>query len=94
MKKKKGPGSEDREITQRVIAVRKAFAKSQMGMGDKLLFVDRSRWNNFERGYPLSLAVAKILHAHYGISLDWLYFGETGNMSPPLLQMLQKLKGR
>lgn len=40
------------------------------------------RWNNYERGYPVPRETAFILMSRFpGISIEWLWFGMTGNLS-------------
>ena len=53
------------------------------------LGIPPSRWNNLERGYPLSIQVALLLCRRVsGLSLDWIYFGRTDGLSERLGQRL------
>jgi transcriptional regulator with XRE-family HTH domain len=40
------------------------------------------RWNNYERGYPVPRETAFLLMKRFpGLSVEWLWFGMTGNLS-------------
>jgi transcriptional regulator with XRE-family HTH domain len=40
------------------------------------------RWSNYERGYPVPRETAFLLMRKFpGISVEWLWFGMTGNLS-------------
>jgi transcriptional regulator with XRE-family HTH domain len=46
------------------------------------LGVPFKRWNNYERGYPVPRETAFALMSKFpGISIEWLWFGMTGNLS-------------
>lgn len=56
------------------------------------LGIPPSRWNNLERGYPLSKDIALLLCRRVsGVSLDWLYFGKTDGLSVKLEEKLAGL---
>lgn len=53
----------------------------QQEFADKL-GIPMKRWNNYERGYPLSRETAFLLREKCpGVSIEWLWFGMTGNLS-------------
>src|SRR3974390_753952 len=46
------------------------------------LGIPAKRWNNYERGFPVSREIAfMIWHAFPGMSIEWIWFGATGNLS-------------
>jgi hypothetical protein len=65
---------------------------SQNHFADKI-GIDMKRWNNFERGYPLPRDVAFLLVDKLpGMSVDWIWFGWTGNLSPEWKRKLMARK--
>jgi hypothetical protein len=61
-----------------------AFAAS-LGIGIK-------RWNNFERGYPLSKEIAILLARSFpGLTLDWLLLGRADGMPLRLQRELEEV---
>ena len=56
------------------------------------LKIEKSRWNNFENGYPLSRDVARRLVEKFsGITRDYLEDGRTDAMSNAMLRKLGEL---
>jgi transcriptional regulator with XRE-family HTH domain len=55
----------------------------------KSIGVSFARWSNYERGYPVPREVAFILEDVYGVSVEWLWFGKTGNMPADLLAKIE-----
>lgn len=48
------------------------------------------RWNNYERGYPVPRETAFALMEKFpGISVEWLWFGMTGNLSSSYLDKIK-----
>jgi hypothetical protein len=64
------------EVTKRLILLRKAVSgDSQTAFATKI-GIEVRRWNNFERGSPLSKEVGILLcEKIQGVSLDWLHRG-------------------
>lgn len=55
--------------------------ENQQDFADRL-GIGMMRWNNYERGYPVPREVAFILMSKFpGISVEWIWFGMTGNLS-------------
>jgi transcriptional regulator with XRE-family HTH domain len=55
--------------------------ENQQDFADRL-GIGMMRWNNYERGYPVPREVAFILMKKFpGISVEWIWFGMTGNLS-------------
>jgi transcriptional regulator with XRE-family HTH domain len=49
------------------------------------------RWSNYERGYPVPRETAFILmKAFPGISVEWLWFGMTGNLSNSYAEKIKR----
>lgn len=58
------------------------------------LGIEPRRWNNFERGSPLSKEIAILLAQRIpGVSLDWLYLGKVEAL-PFALQRELELAGK
>src|SRR5258705_11069204 len=86
-KRKRG---EAPEVTLRVIAIRTLMYGDSQRTFARWLGISISRWNNFEKGFPISRDIATLLVSRIeGLSVDWLWFGLTGNMSKPLLRRLE-----
>jgi hypothetical protein len=47
----------------------------------KKLGIDFKRWNNYERGYPVPREVAFLLRNKFAMSVEYLWFGDEGNLS-------------
>lgn len=63
-------------IAWRLKCLRWAIAEDNQTRFAAQLNIDPKRWNNFERGIPLSKDVAlKIVQTWPDISLDWLFRG-------------------
>lgn len=62
----------------------------------RLLGIEVKRWNNFERGHPLSKDAAfKIVRAFPNFTLDWVYRGKTDGLPMRLQRELEDAgKGR
>ena len=53
------------------------------------LGIQDNRWNNLENGYPLSKEIAFLLRRKVsGLSVEWLWFGNTDGLSQSLGQRL------
>lgn len=63
-------------LFREVIAVR-----SQQDIADAL-GIDLKRWNNYERGYPIPREIAFLIREKFpGMSVEWLWWGDMGNLS-------------
>lgn len=78
------------EVTKRLILLRKAISgQSQTAFAVKI-GIEVRRWNNFERGKPLSKEVALLLCEKVpGISLDWLHRGKLDTVPLALREELE-----
>ena len=64
------------EVSARLQAVRHLVAGDNQTLFSGQIGIDVKRWNNFERGSPLSKEVAILLVRKVpGLTLDWLYLG-------------------
>jgi transcriptional regulator with XRE-family HTH domain len=54
----------------------------------KRLGIPFKRWNNYERGYPVPRETAFLLREKFGVSVEWLWFGMTGNMPKHFLDKI------
>lgn len=52
-----------------------------------------AQWNNFERGFALPRDSAiRLVQQIHGLSLDWLYFGNTAGMASGLLRKIEQIE--
>jgi hypothetical protein len=64
---------------------------SQMAFAVRL-GIQANRWNNLERGFPLSKDVAlKIVQTFPDITLDWLFLGRTEGLTQRRARELEEL---
>ena len=69
------------EIARRLRRVREIYGPSLTGFCQEYKF-SASQWSNYESGFKPSLAVAEQLVAQIpGLTLDWIYRGETGGLT-------------
>jgi DNA-binding XRE family transcriptional regulator len=82
-------GAKPETVADRAKRLRQALGlHSQQAMA-AYLGVSFNRWNNVERGLPLGHELAVLLCQRLpGMTLDWLYFGETGGLSLELARRL------
>jgi hypothetical protein len=67
-------------------------ADSQQAIADKL-GIEMKRWNNYERGYPIPREIAFLLREKLpGMSAEWLWFGDTGNLSPQFIKKIKEVQ--
>ena len=72
----------NRTIGNRLRQLRQARGHLHANSFARYLNIPASRWNNLERGFPLSKEVALLLVRKVpGLSLDWLYLGKTDGLS-------------
>lgn len=64
------------DIVDRLRALRKAVSGENQTAFAQRMGIEVKRWNNFERGLPLSKEVAFLLVKKVpGLTLDWLWLG-------------------
>lgn len=78
------------EISKRLKLLRAAMEiPSQVEFATRYGF-SMAQWNNFERGYSLPHASAiRLVQQIHGLSLDWIYFGNTAGMASGLLRKIE-----
>jgi hypothetical protein len=77
-------------IAQRLKLLRTVCSGESQPQFAARLGVDFRRWNNFERGVPLSKEVALLLVQKFpDITLDWLFLGKTSGLTLKRLQELE-----
>jgi hypothetical protein len=79
-------------IAARLQLLRRLIAGDNQVAFAARLGIERSRWNNFERGLPLSKDVAlRIVKAIPDITLDWLFLGKTEGLTQRRARELEEL---
>lgn len=79
---------QDKDIARRLTAVREHFNLNQAEFAAKLN-IAKNTLNGFERGSrPLTLETARRIRNRFGVSLDWLLFGDIGQPRQDLAEQL------
>jgi transcriptional regulator with XRE-family HTH domain len=74
----------DHDIARRLVAVREHFKESQVDFAEKLNMA-KNTLNGYETGKrPLTIEAARRIRDRFGISVDWLLFGDIGQPSHDL----------
>lgn len=80
-----GSMSSDHNVARRLIAVREHFDRSQSDFANDL-HLAKNTLNGYETGErPLTLQTAKRIRDRFGISSDWLLYGDVGQPSHDLV---------
>lgn len=76
-------------ISARLKALRKELGiKTQAAFAEKL-GLDKSTYNPFEKGKrPLTFETACLIRRHFGVSIDWLFFGD---LQQSAIQMMARI---
>lgn len=78
------PMDSDVDIARRLIAVREHFGLSQAAFADKL-HIAKNTLNGYEKAKrQLTIETASRIRDRYGVSVDWLLFGDIGQPSHDL----------
>ena len=86
-----GTQLEHAEVAVRIKLLRIAIFRDNQRAFAERIEVEYKRWNNYERGLPLSLQIAIQLIEHIpGLTLDWIFLGRTDGLSPALARELEK----
>lgn len=68
----------DLEISNRLASLREKLGLDQVAFA-RALGIEKNTYNAYERGKrPLTIETAKKIRKRYGISVDWLLFGDVG----------------
>ncbi|MEH2525819.1 MULTISPECIES: helix-turn-helix domain-containing protein [unclassified Bradyrhizobium] len=79
---KKIEGFDVEAYKRRLTMLREIVSGENQAEFAERLGVPFKRWNNYERGYPVPRETAfLIMHKFPGMSVEWLWFGHTGNLS-------------
>ena len=82
------PGS---AIAERLQRLRILFGPTQTEFCQRYRF-SKTQWSNYEAGFSPSLAAARQLKAQIpGLTLDWIYDGDTGGLT---VNMARRLTGK
>lgn len=78
----------ERDYLHRLRLMREILGLNQIEFAEQL-GVPHKRWTNYERGYPIPRQVAWILWDRYGVSVEWLWYGATGNLTNGFIERLK-----
>jgi hypothetical protein len=82
-----------RDYKYRLKLLREIISGENQPAFAKRLGIPWKRWNTYERGYPIPRETAFLLLQKFeGISVEWLWFGMTGNMSPGFLKKIEEVE--
>ena len=80
---------QNKAVERRLTHLRGCLGYRRMDAFADFLGISKTRWNNFECGFPLSKDAAFLLVQKVpGLTLDWLYFGKTAGLSMQLSRWL------
>ena len=80
-----GSMNSDHDVARRLIAVREHFERSQTQFASDLNLA-KNTLNGYESGErPLTLETAKRIRDRFGVSSDWLLYGDVGQPSHDLV---------
>lgn len=95
MKKITGHGFDREAYRRRLRLLRQIYSGENQIEFAKRLDIPFKRWSNYERGYPVPRETAWILMEKCdGVSVEWLWFGITGNLSSEFKQKLRSAEAR
>jgi hypothetical protein len=88
-------GYESEAIIRRLKTVRVFLSGENQAAFARELGIIPTRWNNFERGKPLTMRVAFLIVRRVpGLTVSYLTHGLTGDMPPPLRRQLGDLEAK
>lgn len=80
----------DLEVSNRLAALREKLKLDQASFA-KSLGIEKNTYNAYERGKrPLTIETAKKIRKRYGISVDWLLFGDIGQPNHQFLLQIEQ----
>ena len=93
MKREPNNEYDSEAITRRLSAIRKYVSGGNQAEFARRLGIAPSRWNNLERGWPLSMQVAFMLVNNVdGLTISYITHGKTGDMPKLLARQLSTLE--
>jgi transcriptional regulator with XRE-family HTH domain len=75
----------------RLETMRQALGYSMQKNFAEALGVSTKRWSSYETGYPIPRETAWLLKQRFNVSIEWIWWGDTGNMPMPLLKQIQEI---
>ena len=79
----------DMEIANRLIALREKLQQDQKTFAESL-GIEKNTYNAYERGKrPLTIESAKKIRKKYGISTDWLLYGDLGQPNHGFIMQIE-----
>ena len=82
------------DIAARLITLRTVVEKNAADLCRTTKF-SANRWSQYETGErPITLAAAIVLKEKYGVSLDWIYFGEAANLPKRLFDLIERERSK
>lgn len=83
------------DCTARLQLIRSIIAEDSQSKFAQEIGMSLSRWNNFERGYPLPRDEAVRLCKKFpGLTTDWIWFGYFDLLSPEWQKKIEKHQPR
>lgn len=75
----------DDDIPQRLVALRKRLGYEKQSDFAAALDLGKNVYNPFEKGTrPVTIDLVRRIRRRFGISVDWLLFGDVGQPNEPL----------
>ena len=69
------------DYKKRLKLLRQIYAGDNQQEFAERIGIPFKRWNNYERGYPVPRETAFVLMEELGVSVEWLWYGMTGNLT-------------
>lgn len=77
------------EVANRLVALREQLKQDQKTFANSL-GIEKNTYNAYERGKrPLTIETAKKIRRKYGISVDWLLFGDLGQPNREFIMQIE-----
>lgn len=78
------------DYKERLRLLREIYAGDNQQEFAERIGIPFKRWNNYERGYPVPRETAFILMEELGVSVEWLWYGMTGNLTKSFALKLEE----
>ena len=79
----------DMEVANRLVALREKLQQDQKTFAHSL-GIEKNTYNAYERGKrPLTIETAKKIRKKYGISTDWLLYGDLGQPNSQFIMQIE-----
>jgi transcriptional regulator with XRE-family HTH domain len=78
------------DYKKRLKLLREIYAGDNQQEFAERIGIPFKRWNNYERGYPIPRETAFILMEELGVSVEWLWYGMTGNLTKSFTLKLEE----